>query len=130
MPSFRQFEAAKDGEVRDVELRDFSEEDKKDWHKVMVSIGRMIRWLDTVQFRRFDVDGELAYYGYTRGVREDVLEAAGIQVDILPRFRDLVVAAEDPYELKELRQQKRTIPNKRGRPKGSKNKPKQDTGKG
>ena len=90
----------------------------------------MLSWLRDIRFVRSTASADdMAIYGSTQGVRGAVLEASGIRPAVLPEFHTLAEAAEDPGAVRDLRQQKRTIPNKRGRPKGSKNKPKQDTGK-
>ena len=132
LPSYRQFAAEKDGEIRAKEREKHTEEElKKEEPDVSVSIRKMIRWLDDLQFYHpYTEAADFTFRGSTEGVRGAVLQAAGIRPDLLPRFASLVNPSEDPNELKNLRQMMRTIPNKRGRPKGSKDKPKQDTGKG
>ena len=133
LPAFRQFEAEKDGEIRAQELEDYTEEELEekaeegDEPVITVAIGKMLQWLDDVQFARFTLDGDLRYDGHTAGVRGAVLKAAGVPLTSLPLFSDLVNIAEDPVEVRRLRRMKRTFPKKRRGPAGSPNK--QDSGK-
>lgn len=135
MPAYRAFEAEKDGEIRAKELEEYTEEERKEKEKdfeVQIGIGDMLHWLDDVKFSYFsgkDIDPFLAYDGNTAGVRGAVLKAVGVPAASAPLFLDLVNAGEDPQTLRRLRQMKRTIPKKRGRPAGSRNKPKPDADK-
>ncbi len=135
LPAYRAFEAEKDGEIRAKELEDYPEEKREEKAKdfeVQICIDDMLQWLDDVKFSYFtgkDRDPFLAYNGNTAGVRGAVLQAVGVPTSSPPLFLDLVNAGEDPHAIKILRQMKRTIPKKRGRPAGSKNRPKPDAGK-
>ncbi len=131
LPAYRVFAAEKDGEIRAKDLEDYAKgefeeefEEQEEDLVIDISVGKMLRWLDDVQFSRFTLEGNLKYDGNTTGVRGRVLKAAGVPLTSLPLFADLVNAAEDPVELRRLRRMKRTMPKKRRA--GSPNKPKQN----
>ncbi len=133
MPSFKQFEAAKDGEIREEERRTYYDEDLDGREPtVRISIRKMISWLQEILLIRFSANSDFFVYNNTaRGVRKAVLEAAGVQEGSLQMLEPMLEDGEYPDKLRELRKQKRTIPapyvpKRRGRSKGSKDGPNAD----